>query len=317
MAFFSGNKQADDEDKKGRNIFMFELVQRNILVTGANGQLGSEIRRVAEEHEDNFQFFFTDVNELDITDLATIEQFVKANNIKYIVNCAAYTAVDKAEDDVDFCYKLNRDAVINLGVAAANNGAKVIHVSTDYVFDGTATHPYAETDALNPRSVYGKSKQEGEAGLMFACPDSIVIRTAWLYSIFGNNFVKTMLKFGKERDSLNVIADQTGTPTNAADLARAIVRIMDKSEADGFKAGVYHYSNEGVTTWYDFTLAIHRAAGITSCKVNPITTDQYPTKAERPKYSVLDKTKIKTTFNLSIPKWEESLNNCVKELLFK
>lgn len=315
MAFFSGNKQADDQDETAKNIFLFELVQKNILVTGSNGQLGNEIRRISANHENNFRFFFTDVAELDITDLKTVDSFIKENNIKYIINCAAYTAVDKAEDDVDLCYKINRDAVANLGLAATNNNAKVIHISTDYVYDGTANKPYVETDTVNPQSVYGKSKQEGEAELLKACADSIIIRTAWLYSIFGNNFVKTMIKLGKEHETLNVVADQRGTPTYGTDLAKTIVKILDFSEANGFKPGIYHYSNEGATTWYDFTLAIHKEAGINTCKVNPITTEQYPVKATRPKYSVLDKTKIKSTFNLTIPKWEESLNNCIKELL--
>ena len=315
MAFFSGNKQADDQDETAKNIFLFELVQKNILVTGCNGQLGNEIRRISANHENNFRFFFTDVAELDITDLKTVDSFIKENNIKYIINCAAYTAVDKAEDDVDLCYKINRDAVANLGLAATNNNAKVIHISTDYVYDGTANKPYVETDTVNPQSVYGKSKQEGEAELLKACADSIIIRTAWLYSIFGNNFVKTMIKLGKERETLNVVADQRGTPTYGKDLAKTIVKILDFSEANGFKPGIYHYSNEGATTWYDFTLAIHKEAGINTCKVNPITTEQYPVKATRPKYSVLDKSKIKSTFNLTIPKWEESLNNCIKELL--
>lgn len=315
MAFFSGNKQADDQDETAKNIFLFEFVQKNILVTGSNGQLGNEIRRISANHENNFRFFFTDVAELDITDLKAVDSFIKENNIKYIINCAAYTAVDKAEDDVDLCYKINRDAVANLGLAATNNNAKVIHISTDYVYDGTANKPYVETDTVNPQSVYGKSKQEGEAELLKACADSIIIRTAWLYSIFGSNFVKTMIKLGKEREALNVVADQKGTPTNGTDLAKTIVKILDFSEANGFKPGIYHYSNEGATTWYDFTLAIHKEAGINTCKVNPITTEQYPVKATRPKYSVLDKTKIKSTFNLTIPKWEESLNNCIKELL--
>lgn len=314
MAFFLGNKQTDDQDETAKNIFQFELVQKNILITGSNGQLGNEIKRVSVSHEDNFKFFFTDVNELDITNREAVESYLKENNIKYIVNCAAYTAVDKAEDDVELCYKINRDAVANLGIAAANNGAKVIHVSTDYVFDGTASNPYQETDATNPQSVYGKSKQEGEEILLETCPQSIIIRTAWLYSIFGNNFVKTMMKYGKERDELNVVADQTGTPTNAADLARTIIKMLDFSEAQRFEAGIYHFSNEGVTSWYDFTIAIHKSAGI-SCKVNPITTEQYPTKAKRPQYSVLDKAKIKSVFNLSIPNWEDSLNICITELL--
>ncbi len=316
MAFFSGNKQADDEDKSSKNIFVFQLVPKNVLVTGANGQLGSELRRATADHEANLNFIFTDVAELDITNLQAVEQFVKDNNIKYIVNCAAYTAVDKAEDDIELCYKINKDAARNLGIAATNNEAKVIHTSTDYVFDGTGNRPYLETDPVNPKSVYGKSKQEGEAALLEVCPDSIVIRTAWLYSIYGNNFVKTMLKLGKERDALNVVADQTGSPTNAADLAKAIVKILDYSESyNHFKAGIYHYTDEGVTSWYDFTVAIHKFAGITTCKVSPITTDQYPTRASRPNYSVLDKNKIKTTFELEIPQWEDSLKVCVDELI--
>ena len=191
----------------------------------------------------------------------------------------------------------------------------MIHVSTDYVFDGTGSRPYTESDQVCPKSVYGKSKQEGESALLEACADSIIIRTAWLYSIFGNNFVKTMIKLGKERESLNVVADQTGTPTNAADLAKAIVKILDYSEANShFKAGIYHYSNEGITTWYDFTKAIHHDAGITTCKVNPISTDQYPTRASRPQYSVLDKSKIKAAFGIQIPQWEDSLRVCITEL---
>lgn len=317
MAFFSGNKQADNQDETARNIFMFELTQKNILITGSNGQLGSEIKRISNHHENNFRFFFTDVAELDITDLDAVEKFTKENNINYIVNCAAYTAVDKAEDDIELCYKINRDAIANLGIAATNNKAKIIHISTDYVFDGASDKLYSEADEVNPQSVYGKSKLEGEIALQEACPDSIIIRTAWLYSIFGNNFVKTMIRLGKERDSINVVADQTGTPTNAADLAEAIIKILDYSEANGFEAGLYHYSNEGITTWYDFTLLIHKYAEIKNCEVIPITTEQYPTKAIRPRYSVLDKSKIKETFNIVIPKWEESLNICIKELLTK
>lgn len=314
MAFFTGNKPSDTQDNKSKNVFLFELTPKNILITGANGQLGNEIRRNIANHENNFRFFFTDVAELDITNLEAVEYFIKENKISYIVNCAAYTAVDKAEDDIELCYKINKDAVINLGIAASNNKAKVIHVSTDYVYDGTATAPYTENDAVNPQSVYGKSKYEGEVGLLRVCPESIIIRTAWLYSIFGNNFVKTMIKYGKERDSLNVVADQKGSPTNAGDLAKAIIQILDYSEAKTFEKGVYHYSNEGATTWYDFTVMIHKYADITDCKVNPITTDQYPTKATRPQYSVLDKSKIKETFKISIPKWEDSLTICIKEL---
>lgn len=315
MAFFSGNKQADDQDETAKNTFIFQLYPKNVLVTGANGQLGSELRRATADHNDILNFIFTDVTELDITDIQAVDEFVKNNKIRYIINCAAYTAVDKAEDDTELCYKINKDAVRNLGIAAANNQAKVIHVSTDYVFDGTGSRPYTESDQVCPKSVYGKSKQEGESALLEACADSIIIRTAWLYSTFGNNFVKTMIKLGKERESLNVVADQTGTPTNAADLAKAIVKILDYSEANShFKAGIYHYSNEGITTWYDFTKAIHHDAGITTCKVNPISTDQYPTRASRPQYSVLDKSKIKAAFGIQIPQWEDSLRVCITEL---
>lgn len=291
------------------------LLAENVLVTGANGQLGSELKRAVTDRETKLHFIFTDVAELDITDLQAVDRFMKDNKIKYIVNCAAYTAVDKAEDDIELCYKINRDAVKNLGTAAISNGAKVIHVSTDYVFDGTGSRPYLETDPVSPKSVYGRSKQEGEATLMETCPQSIIIRTAWLYSIYGNNFVKTMMKLGKERESLNVVADQSGTPTNAADLANAIVKILDHSEAQTFEAGIYHYSNEGITTWYDFTVQIHKDAGINTCQVSPINTDQYPTKASRPQYSVLDKSKIKKTFHLEIPQWQDSLKVCVNELL--
>lgn len=291
--------------------------KKNILITGSNGQLGSEIRRNAVRYQNTFNFIFTDVQELDITKYAPVDEFVKKNNIHYIINCAAYTAVDRAEDEdqLELSYLINFEALENLGDAAHKYGAKVIHVSTDYVFDGTKTTPYVETDTTSPNSVYGKSKAKGESALLNACPQSIIIRTAWLYSIYGNNFVKTMMKLGNERDTLNVVADQKGTPTNARDLAIAILDILEYSENEKFEAGIYHYSNEGITTWYDFTVAIHRDANITTCQVNPITTDQYPTKAIRPQYSVLDKTKIKNTFQITIPKWEDSLAECVKELL--
>ena len=315
MAFFSGNKQADDQDQTAKNIFIFDLVAKNVLVTGSNGQLGSELKRAVEKHSDNLHFIFTDASELDITDANALAKFVENNSIKYIINCAAYTAVDKAEDDIDLCYKINKEGPLNIGKVASAHDIKVIHVSTDYVYDGTKDNPYTELDQTNPKSVYGKSKEEGEIALLENNSNSIVIRTAWLYSIYGNNFVKTMLRLGSERESLSVVADQTGTPTNAADLARAIVKILDYSEAStNFKSGIYLYSNEGIATWYDFTVQIFKDANITNCKVSPITTDQYPTKATRPQYSVLDKTKIKKTFDLDIPQWQDSLVKCIKEL---
>lgn len=290
--------------------------KKNILITGANGQLGSEIRRNAYKIEEQFNFIFTDALELDITKYADVDNFVKNNDVHYIINCAAYTAVDKAEDEdqIDLCYLINHKALENLGRAASKYNARVIHVSTDYVFDGTKTSPYLETDPTSPNSVYGQSKVKGELVLLEACPQSIIIRTAWLYSIYGNNFVKTMMKLGAEREALNVVADQTGTPTNARDLAITILDIITYSEKNKFEAGIYHYSNEGVTTWYDFTVAIHKAANITTCQVSPITTDEYPTKAKRPQYSVLDKSKIKSTFAITIPQWQQSLEECVKEL---
>lgn len=315
MAFFSGNKQADDQESTAKNILILDLKVKNVLVTGSNGQLGSEIKRAVENHPNNLQFIFTDAAELDITNAQEVEKFVKEHSIKYIVNCAAYTAVDKAEDDSQLCYKINTEGPAILGKVAANNNIKVIHVSTDYVYDGQKNSPYTESDPTNPQSVYGKTKREGEEALLQNNPQSIVIRTAWLYSIYGNNFVKTMLRLGSEREALNVVADQTGTPTNAADLAKAIVRILDRSESStDFHSGIYLYSNEGIATWYDFTVQIFEDAKVTTCKVSPITTDQYPTKATRPQYSVLDKTKIKTTFGLDIPQWQDSLKKCIEEL---
>ncbi len=314
MAFFSGNKQSTDKSETAKNVFHFGLFQKNILVTGSNGQLGSELRRCSVGCQKYLHFIFTDVDTLDISNVDDVDSFVKQNNISYIINCAAYTAVDKAEDDVDLCYKINSHAVKNLAVVAEKYGVKVIHVSTDYVFDGTKTSSYLETDIVNPQSVYGKSKVEGEKALLESCPQSIIIRTAWLYSIYGNNFVKTMIRLGKERSEINVVSDQIGTPTNANDLAKAILAIVEFSEVKEFVSGIYHFSNIGVTTWYDFTLAIHRYAQITTCKVNPITTAEYPTRASRPQYSVLSKDKIIRTFDLKIPDWEDSLASCLEEL---
>lgn len=287
---------------------------KNILVTGAYGQLGNEVRILSANYPE-YNFMFTDVDSLDITDKNELIDFVTGNDIRYIINCAAYTAVDKAEDDAELCEKINAAAVKNLGLAAAEAGAGIIHVSTDYVFDGTSCRPYTEDMPTKPCSVYGKTKLKGEKNLLKACPNAIIIRTAWLYSPFGNNFVKTMIKLGSERESLNVIFDQVGTPTYALDLADAILKAMDQTiDTDHEKGGVYHFSNEGVCSWYDFTIKIHEIAGIKTCKVNPIETKDYPTKAARPHYSVLNKSKIKQTFNITIPHWEASLKDCIKEL---
>ena len=278
----------------------------SILITGANGQLGRELQELFPLYP-QYRFYTTDVDTLDLCDKGAVESFLDKNRMDYIINCAAYTAVDKAEDDSVLCYRINRDAVQNMAEAAGGK-TKIIHISTDYVFDGTSDRPLRETDKTNPQSVYGKSKLDGEQILLKIAPDSIIIRTAWLYSSFGNNFVKTMIRLGKEKESINVVNDQLGTPTNAADLAKAILRIIEESDGNAlFQSGIYHYSNEGVCTWYDFCLKIHELAGIKTCKVNPVSTAEYPTKAVRPQYSVLDKTKIKETFHLVISQWEDSL----------
>ena len=283
---------------------------KNILITGANGQLGSEIR-VASAHFPQFRFFFTDVTELDICNREAVHAYMAENHMDGIVNCAAYTAVDKGEDDAETCYRINRDAVKNLAEAAREYKLDIIHVSTDYVFDGKSYLPYTEVMQVNPSSVYGKSKLEGERILMEICPEAVIVRTSWLYSSFGNNFVKTMLRLGQERDMLNVIFDQVGTPTYAADLAVALLSILAAGKP---AAGIYHYSNEGVCSWYDFTRSIHRLAGI-SCDLVPIESKEYPVRTPRPHFSVLNKAKIKQTYGIEIPHWEDSLEKCIRLLV--
>ena len=283
---------------------------KNILITGANGQLGNEMRVLSAEYPE-YSYFFTDVEELNICNEQAVMDYVEDHQIHVIVNCAAYTAVDKAEEDVELCTKLNADAVGYLAKAAEAFGAEFIQISTDYVFDGTAHIPYQETEPTCPNSVYGSTKLAGEQNALTLCTRSMVIRTAWLYSTFGNNFVKTMIRLGRERDSLGVIFDQVGTPTYARDLARAIYAAIRQ----GVTPGIYHFSNEGVCSWYDFTKAIHRLAGITTCNVKPLHTSEYPTKAKRPHYSVLDKTKIKEVYHVEIPYWEESLKECIYQMI--
>ena len=279
------------------------------MITGCNGQLGNEMQLLEKDFSEH-QWFNTDVEELDITDQLAIEQFIQENQINGIVNCAAYTAVDKAESNKELCTSLNTVAPAYLAAAVEKRGGWMIQISTDYVFDGTKHTPYVETDTPCPDSVYGSTKLAGEFGVQKFCRRSMIIRTAWLYSTFGNNFVKTMLRLGKEKTELGVIFDQIGTPTYARDLAKAIMAAI----AQGIKPGVYHFSNEGVISWYDFTKAIHRISGITSCHVRPLHTAEYPTPAKRPAYSVLDKTKIKETYNIEIPYWEESLKECIEKL---
>lgn len=282
----------------------------NILITGCNGQLGNEMQ-LLEKVNPQHQYFNTDVAQLDITNPEAIEEFVNNNAIDIIVNCAAFTAVDKAESSQELCHLLNAKAPEYLAAAVAKRGGYLVQVSTDYVFDGTNHTPYTEDEATCPNSVYGSTKLEGEKLAMAACANTMIIRTAWLYSTFGNNFVKTMIRLGQEKPELGVIFDQIGTPTYAGDLAAAIMAAINH----GIVPGIYHFSNEGVISWYDFTKAIHRIAGITSCHVKPLHTTEYPTPAARPHYSVLDKTKIKQTYGIEIPYWEESLEKCVAKLL--
>ena len=282
----------------------------NILVTGCNGQLGNEIQLLEKENPQHC-FFNTDVEELDITDQLAVEQFVAQNKIEGIINCAAYTAVDKAESNKELCTSLNTVAPAYLAAAIDKRNGWMIHVSTDYVFDGTKHTPYVEDDTPCPNSVYGSTKLAGELGVRKFCKKAMIIRTAWLYSTFGNNFVKTMIRLGKEKEQLGVIFDQIGTPTYARDLAVVIMTAINK----GIKPDVYHFSNEGVISWYDFTKAIHRIAGIDTCHVKPLHTTEYPTPASRPAYSVLDKTKLKNAYGIEIPYWEESLAECIKKLM--
>ena len=287
----------------------------NILVTGVNGQLGSEIRCLIDHQPsaiDHQRFYFTDRDALDITNKKAIDQFVQNNAIEIIINAAAYTAVDKAEEDENSANKVNYLATRHLAEVAKEHGVKLIYISTDYVFDGKNHTPYNEDDKTNPNSIYGKTKLLGEEAMKEINPkDSIIIRSSWIYSSFGTNFATTMLRLGKERDELGVIFDQVGTPTYARDLAKAILEILPNIHNDTVE--IYHYSNEGVSSWYDFAKEIMRMAKI-ECKVNPIETKEYPTPATRPHYSVLNKSKIKKKFGITIPYWKESLDNCLKVL---
>ncbi len=285
-------------------------MSKTILVTGANGQLGNEMRRVAKESSSIF--IFTDIDELDITDSAAISKIVRENSVDVIVNCAAYTNVDKAEDDVELADLLNNRAVRNLAEAAAKAEATLIHISTDYVFDGTAHVPYTEECESAPIGVYGVTKLAGEKAVEKSGCNYIIIRTSWLYSKWGGNFVKTMQKLTAERDELKVIFDQIGTPTYAGDLADAIGEIIATEQLD--KSGVYHYSNEGVCSWYDFAVTIAQKSG-NECSIKPIHSNEFPAKVTRPHYSVLDKTKIKETFGVEIPYWGVSLDKCIAKML--
>lgn len=283
----------------------------NILITGAKGQLGSEIKELAPLYK-NFSFTYSDVDELDITGDDALAKFFSKNKFNCIINCAAYTAVDKAESEMEMAYKINSEAVGKLAEWAAKQKALFVHVSTDYVYDGKNFRPYLETDVTNPRSVYGKSKLDGEMEVIFNAQKAIIIRTSWLYSSFGGNFVKTIMRVAKEKGELNVVCDQVGSPTYARDLAKAILDIIPVYKSTE-KFEIFNYSNEGVASWYDFAREITDIAGI-KCAINPIETKSYPTPAKRPEYSVLNKSKIKSQFNLKIPYWKDSLRECIGKL---
>lgn len=282
----------------------------NILVTGCNGQLGQEMKNVLEQKMPGITIY-TDRDTLDLTDAKALQAFVLDNDITHIVNCAAYTNVDLAEEEKLECAAINVTAVKNIANAADLNGAKVIHISTDYVFDGTAHRPYRESDKVNPISQYGTTKRLGETALIALAPESIIIRTAWLYSPYGKNFVKTILRLSKTNKEINVVSDQIGTPTYALDLAEAIVKILSSHQ---WVSGIYHFTDEGAASWYDFAKAILRIAGNTTCRVNPIPSEDYPQVATRPYYSVLDRSRIKATYGVEIPHWEESLVKCISRL---
>ena len=281
----------------------------NILITGANGQLGNEMRRVAKDSKN--KYIYTDVRELDITNLDAIKSIVNKENISVIVNCAAYTAVDKAEDDQENAYLVNAKATEFLAKITNEKGIPCVHVSTDYVFDGTEAQPRLETDQTNPIGVYGQTKLDGENLALENNPKTIILRTAWVYSRFGNNFVKTMLRLFNDKDSISVVADQIGSPTNAIDLADAILTIISKND---LTYGIFNYSNEGECSWFEFAQKIKEFSNST-IEINPVPTSAYPTKAKRPAYSLLDKSKIKEVYQLDIPTWEDSLKEELKHLI--
>ena len=285
-----------------------------VLITGSNGQLGSEIKELASDYE-NLECIFKDLPGLDICDTDALNTFIIDQHINVVINCAAYTAVDKAEEEALIAQKVNSEGVLNLANALKKVDGKLIHISTDYVFDGNHSQPYKESDPVSPIGVYGQTKRAGELAVLNSSIDAIVIRTSWLYSVYGNNFVKTMLRLGNEKKSIQVVSDQKGTPTFAKDLAKTCLDILSDVSSTNLsnKGSLYHYSNEGVASWYDFATAIMKISNI-DCKVIPIETKDYPTQARRPMYSVLDKSKIKSDFKVTILHWRDSLANCIKKI---
>lgn len=284
-----------------------------ILVTGANGQLGSELRELSNKYAD-YDFTFTDVADLDITSVDALNAFFSKDKFDFVINCAAYTAVDAAESNQELAFRLNTTAIDLLVEMAGKYGFFLVQISTDYVFDGEKNNPYTEDDVPIPSSTYGKTKLEAERLIIYSDINAIVIRTAWLYSTYGKNYVKSMIKYGNERDEMNIVFDQVGTPTYARDLADTILAIVPQlQKKEKPYREIFHYTNEGVCSWFDFTKQIYNHEGI-NCKVNPIRTCDYPTPAQRPAYSVLDKTKIKKTFGIDIPYWTDSLDVMLKKL---
>ena len=295
--------------------FFYGLVQKNVLVTGASGQLGNELKKFSEQVSLPFRFLFTDVDTLDITNLDQVDAFVAHHAVQYIINCAGYTAVDKAEAEPELAYAVNATAVENLSLVVRERGARLIHISTDFVFDGNSNTPYTEEMMPRPLSVYGASKRKGEELLQAVGGDAMVIRTSWLYSEFANNFVKTMIRLMKKQKSLTVVDDQRGSPTYAADLAEMIVHILQFTEEhQEWKTGIYHFSNQGVISWFHFAKEIQRLARLDECQLQPISTEEYGAPAARPSYSVLDSSKIRGAFHVEIPSWEESLKRCIQEI---
>ena len=280
-----------------------------ILITGSNGQLGNSIKDLSSEYSD-YEFTYTDIEELDIANIIELEDFFLDKGFKFVINCAAYTAVDKAEEEYEKALLINSHAVKNLAETCSKNNAFLVHISTDYVFNGKNFSPYNESDETCPASSYGRSKLSGEKEIINAGIKSVIIRTSWLYSEFGHNFVKTMLKYGRERESLNIVCDQVGTPTYSRDLAKSILEIISQTD-DIKKPEIFNYSNEGAISWYDFAKAVMEISGI-ECNIMPIETSDYPLPAPRPPYCVLNKTKIKKRFNIEIPYWKDSLRECIQ-----
>ncbi|MBP9104410.1 MAG: dTDP-4-dehydrorhamnose reductase [Chitinophagaceae bacterium] len=281
----------------------------SILVTGANGQLGSELKKLSSAYS-QYTFTFLTRDEFPLNDTVRIKDYLKSNQFDFLINCAAYTAVDKAESEKELAWQINATAVGVLAAACRDNIIKFLHISTDYVFDGTAKEPYKVDDLTNPQTVYGASKLEGERLAMNENSDAIIIRTSWVYSSYGNNFMKTMLRLFQEKEQISVVNDQIGSPTYAADLAEVIMKMISSGQ---WYEGIYHFSNEGVISWFDFAGAIKNLSG-SSCKINPIPTSAYPTPAKRPAWSVLEKSKIQQHYGIQFRNWEESLRLCIEKI---